>query len=158
FLRTPFGEALRELLGGERRLLALTAELLHRHVPGRPELDLLDHAGRAALFPHPDVLHLHLRERVRWLGQVLEGELVAEIGAVLGEHAVAEQRIDRAVLPLQPQLELGLEFVELVDMAHGRDCSPRNNSMTTPIPGTTRAGASSESGSSTNARSARRGC
>ena len=59
----PLGER----LGGERRLLAVAAELLDGHVARRPDLDARDHPRRPALVPDPDVLHLHLEERVRRL-------------------------------------------------------------------------------------------
>ena len=45
-------------------------------------------------------------------------ELVAEVRGVLGEHAPAEQLEDIGVLPLQPELELRLELVKLVDVRH----------------------------------------
>ena len=78
--------------------------------------------------------------------------------AVLRQHAVAEERVDRAVLPLEAELELGLEVVELVEVAHAADCSFASRSDTSPRPGTTSSGASSASGSSTNSRSWSRGC
>src|SRR5262249_31937051 len=97
--------------------------------------------------------HLHLEEGVRRLGDVLEVELVAQVRPVLREHAVAEERVDGAVLPLESQLELGLVVVQLVDVAHDWDCSFDNKSATVPRPGIRRSGASSASGSRTKIRS-----
>ena len=112
-------EALGERLCRETRLVALAAELLDRDVAGGVDLGARDDPRRAVLVPHPDVLHLGVEERVARLGHDLEVELVAEVRRVLREDAVAEQREDRRVLPLQLELELRLELVELVEMAHG---------------------------------------
>ena len=87
------------------------------------------------LVPDPDVLHLQLEERVGGLRDVLHVELVAEVGAVRGQHAVAKQRVDRAVLLLEAELELGLELVELVEVAHGEDCSSASRAETLAAPG-----------------------
>ena len=128
-------DALRERLGGQHRLVALAAQLLDRHVARGVDLGARDHPRRAVLVPHPDVLHLQVEERVARLRDVLEVELVAEVGRVLGQDAVAEEAEDRAVLLLQPQLGLGLELVELVEVAHDSDCSPARASATVPRPG-----------------------
>ena len=69
-----------------------------------------------------------MEERIARLRRVAEVELVAEIGRVLGQDAVAEQPEDRRVLPLQAELELGLELVELVDMRHAGQSSLRADS------------------------------
>ena len=47
-----------------------------------------------------------------------------EVRGVLGEHAVAKQREDRRVLALQPELEIGLELVEIVEVTHAVESSP----------------------------------
>src|SRR5262249_44914299 len=150
--------ALRERVRGELRLLALGAQLLDRDVGRGVDLDARHHPRRPVLVPDPDVLHLDLEERVGRLRHVLEVELVAQVRRLLGEHAVPEQAVDRAVLLLDAQLELGLEVVQLVEMAHDDDSSPASSTETKPRPGTTRAGSSSTSGSRANLRSCRRGC
>jgi len=99
-----------------------------------------------------------MEERVVRLGHVLEVELVAQVGRVLREDAVPEEAEDGAVFLLQPQLRLGLEFVEIVEVAHEEDCSPARTSDTVPFPGIFCAGINSASGSTTKSRSWRRGC
>ena len=150
--------ALGERLGGQLRLVALAAELLDREVARRVHLGARDHPRRPVLVPDPHVLHLQVAERVARLRRDLEVEPVAEVGRVLREDAVAEEAEDGRVLALQLELELRLELVELVEMAHGVDSSNRRRSATGPRPGTTRSGSSSASGSSANARSCSRGC
>ena len=93
---------------------------------------LLSHTQTSSIFT--------LEERIRRLRHVLQVELVAEVRGVLRQDAVAEERVDRAVLLLQPKLELGLELVEFVEVTHRADCSPRNKSATVPRPGTTSVG------------------
>ena len=112
-------DALGEVLRGQARLLALTAQLLDRDVAGGVDLGARDDPARPVLVPHPDVLHAHVEERIARLGQRLHLELVAQVRRVLREDAVAEQHEDRRVLPLEGELELGLELVELVEMRHG---------------------------------------
>src|SRR4029079_6375405 len=68
--------------------------------------------------PDPDVLHPHVEERIARLRRHLQVELVAEIRRVRGQDAVAEEAEDRRVLALERELELGLELVEIVEMAH----------------------------------------
>ena len=58
-----------------------------------------------------------MEERIARLWHDLEVEPVAEVRRVLGEDAVAKEAEDRRVLALQLELELGLEFVELVEMS-----------------------------------------
>src|SRR5439155_17333793 len=99
-------------------LVALAAELLDGHVTRGVDLGPRDHPGGPVLVPYPHVLHAKVEERIAGLRDVLEVELVAEIGRVLGEHAVAEQPEDRRVLLLECELELRLELVELVDVGH----------------------------------------
>ena len=70
------------------------------------------------LVPDPDVLHRDVDHRVRRLVLDLEIELVAEVGRLLREHAVAEQPVDVRVLLLEPELQLGVVFLELVDIGH----------------------------------------
>src|SRR5205807_1311857 len=93
--------------------------------------------------------------RLRDLGQL---ELVAEICRVLRQHAVAEQPEDSRVLLLEAKLELRLELVELVEVAHAPESSFARRASTGPFPGTSRAGSSSASGSRTNRRSCSLGC
>src|SRR5207344_705313 len=96
-----------------------------------------DDPGRPVLVPDPDVLHPQVEERVVRLGELREVELVAEVGRVLGEDAIPEQAEDGRVLPLQPELELRLEFVELVEMAHRDITSPpslASSGVTEPVP------------------------
>src|SRR5436190_19943792 len=155
-----FADPLGEILRGQTRLVAFTPELLDGHVAGRVDLGPRDDPGRAILVPNPDVLHAQVEERVAWLRDVLEVELVAEVCGVLREHAVAEEAEDGRVLLLQRKLELGLELVELVDVRHegvilaprarprpvrgraprGRDRGPR----AAPIRSAARAGARAE--------------
>ena len=97
-----------------------------------------DDPARPVLVPDPDVLHLDLEQRVGGLDPRLQLDLVAEVGRVRREHAVAEQREDRRVLLLQLELEIGLELVELVEVRHHADCSPATRSASGPRPGTTR--------------------
>src|SRR5581483_10070084 len=109
-LADPLGER----LGGERRLVALAAQLLDRHVAGREDLGARDDPRRPVLVPDPDVLEVELEERQpagRRRRRLLDVELVAEIGRVLGQHAVPEQPEDRLVLLLQRELELCLVLV-----------------------------------------------
>src|SRR5436190_17397325 len=85
-------DALRERLRGQRRLVAFAAQLLDRHVAGDDEdLRARDHARRAVLVPHPDVLELQVEERVCSLRHDRPLQLVAEVRRVGGEHAVAEE-------------------------------------------------------------------
>jgi hypothetical protein len=60
-----------------------------------------------------------VEERVAGLRDDLEVELVAEVGGVLREDAVAEQAEHGRVFALQLELKLRLELVELVEVAHG---------------------------------------
>src|SRR5262249_31065307 len=92
-------------------------------------------------------------ERIARLREVVEVELVAEIRRILGEHAVAEEAEDGRVLLLQPELELRLVFVQLVEVRHGGQSSAESNAPTPPRPGTTSPGSSSRSGSRANLRS-----
>src|SRR2546429_4789454 len=120
-------DALGERLGGQRRLVAVAAQLLDGHVAGGIDLGPRDDPGRAVLVPDPDVLHLQLEERVALLRDVLQVELVAEVGRVLREHAVAEEAEDGGVLLLERKLQLGLELVQLIEVRHrSRHCSPAN--------------------------------
>src|SRR3954453_89828 len=59
-----------------------------------------------------------MEKRVALLRDVVEVELVAEIGRVLRQHAVPEQAEDGRVFALQLELELRLVFVELVEIRH----------------------------------------
>src|SRR5581483_10890913 len=90
-LAAALADALRQRLGREDRLVALAAELLDRHVARGVDLGARDHPRRAILVPDPDVLHLQLEERVARLRDVLEVQLVAEVGRILGEDAVPEE-------------------------------------------------------------------
>src|SRR5262249_61804472 len=98
-----------------------------------------------------------LEGRVARSGHHLEIELVAEVRRVLREDAVAEQTEDGRVLLLQPELELGLELVELIQVAHASESSAARRSATRPRPGTTRSRSRSSNGSRAKARSCRRG-
>src|SRR5438552_5930622 len=151
-------QPLGELVCGELGLVALALQLLDGHVGRGVDLDPRDHPTGPVLVPHPDVLHLHVEEGIRRLWHVLEVELVAEVCRVLRQNAEAEERIDRAVLLLEPELQLRLEVVELVEVAHGFDCSPRMRASTEPCPGTKSPASRADSGSRTKSRSARRGC
>src|SRR2546423_4182275 len=113
-------DALGERLGGQRRLVAVAAQLLDGHVARGVDLGARNDPGRAVLVPDPDVLHLQLEERVALLRHVLQVELVAEVRRVLRQHAVAEEAEDRRVFALQGELELGLELVQLVEVGHER--------------------------------------
>src|SRR5262249_10153189 len=141
----------------EAGLLALAVELLHGDITGGVHLGTRDDPCRTVLVPHPDVLHLDVEERVARLGHHLEIELVAEVRGVLREDAVAEQAEDCRVLLLQPELELGLEFIQFIEMTHASESSAASTSATRPRPGTTRSGSRSSSGSRAKARSCRRG-
>ena len=155
-------QALADLLGerlrGQARLVALSTQLLDGHVARRPRLGARDNPSRTVLVPHPDVLHLQVEERVGGLGDLRELELVAEVRGVLRQHAIAEEAEDRGVLLLEAELELRLEFVELVEVAHAAESSFARRASTRPFPGTSSAGSSSASGSRTKARSASLGC
>ena len=122
------------------------------------DLGARDHPRRAVLVPDPDVLHPQMEERVARLRHVLEVELVAEVRRVLREHAVAEEAEDGRVLLLQPELGVGLEFVEFVEVGHRADSRFPRKLSSGPSPGTARPGSRSASGSSTNRRSWSRGC
>src|SRR5262249_10639067 len=156
-LGAALADALRERLRRERRPVAFAAQLLDRDVARGVDLRARDHARRAVLVPDPYVLHLQVEERVVRLRDVLHVQLVAEIRGVLGEDAVAEEGEDRSVLLLEPELGLRFEFVELVEVAHGGDCSPARTSWTVPFPGILSAGTSSASGRRANSRSVKRG-
>src|SRR5206468_12995369 len=151
-------DLLGERLGGQAGLVALRTELLDGDVPGRPGLGTRDDPRRPVLVPHPDVLHLQMEERVGRLRDLRQLEPVAEVGRVLGQDAVPEEAEDGRVLPLEAKLELRLELVELVEVAHAAECSFASRASTRPFPGTSRAGSSSASGSRTKARSANLGC
>src|SRR5262245_48334487 len=120
-----FADSLCERLGGQLRAAALSAELLDRDVAGRVDLGPRDQPRRAVLVPDPDVLHLQVVEGIAGLRRVIEVELVAEIGRVLGQHAEPEQLEYVGVFALQPELELRLELVELVDVRHAVILAPR---------------------------------
>src|SRR5437868_1109532 len=156
--RKGLADLLGQRLGGELRLVALAAQLLHRHVARGVDLGPRDDPRWAVLVPDPNVLHLQVEERIARLGHVLEVELVAEVRCVLRQHAVAEEAEDGRVLLLEAKLELGLELVELVQMAHAGECSAVRRVRIGPCRGTTSAGSSSASGSSANRRSCSRGC
>ena len=59
-----------------------------------------------------------MEERVARVQRRAQLVAVAEVGGVLRDDAVAEEAEDGRVLPLEPQLELGLVLVELVEMGH----------------------------------------
>src|SRR5205814_7660345 len=100
-----------------------------------------------------------MEEGVVRLGDLGQVELVAKVGGVLGEDAVAEEPEDCRVLPLQPQLELCFEFVEFIEVTHlASESSLASKAWTAPCPSTSRSGASSASGSRTKRRSWSRGC
>src|SRR5947207_5750756 len=126
-------DLLGERLGGEARLLAVAAELLDGHVARRPRLGARDDARRAVLVPNPDVLHLQVEERVRRLRHLRQLELVAEVRRVLREDAIAEEAEDGLVLLLEAELELGLELVELVEVAHRAHPSSARRAWTRPF-------------------------
>src|SRR5205814_138995 len=86
-LAEPLGERLRRQL----RLVAFGTKLLDRNVARRVDLRAGNDPRRPVLVPDPDVLHLDLEERIARLGRVLEVELVAEVGRVLGQNAVPEE-------------------------------------------------------------------
>src|SRR5205814_8588829 len=119
---------------------------------------LLEKKNKPVLVPDPDVLHLQVEERIARLRNVVEVELVAEVRRVLRQHAVAEQPEDRRVLLLEPKLELRLELVELVEVAHEPESSLASRVWTAPFPGTSRSGSSSASGSRTKRLSWSLGC
>ena len=85
--------------------------------PGRVDLRPRDDPRGAVLVPDPHVFHLDVEERIARLRHHLQVELVAEVGRVLREDAIAEQPEDGRVLPLQPKLELRLELVQFVEVA-----------------------------------------
>src|SRR4051794_36856767 len=88
-LADPLGE----ILGRERRLVAVAAQLFDRHVARREDLRARDDPRRPVLVPDPDVLEVELEERQparRGWRCLLDFELVAEIRRVLREDAVAE--------------------------------------------------------------------
>src|SRR5262249_18583253 len=100
----------------------------------------------------------HVEERIRRLRDVLQVELVAEVRRVLCQHTEPEERVDGAVFLLEAELELGLVVVELVEVAHHSDCSPRIRASTGPFPCTESPGSSGKRGSRTKSRWARGGC
>src|SRR2546421_1804852 len=151
--REGLADLLRQRFGGEARLLTLGAQLLDRDVARGPGFGPRDDACRPVLVPDPDVLHLQMEERVRGLRDLGQLELVAEIRRVLRQDAVAKQAEDGGVLLLEAQLELGLELVELVEVAHASESSSAKRVSTAPLPGTLRAGSSSARGSRTKRRS-----
>ena len=157
-MREAFAEALGERLRGQLGIVVLAAQLLDGDVARGVDLGARDDPGRAVLVPDPHVLHLHVEERIARLRRDLEVELVAEVGRVGREDAVAEEAEDGRVLPLQRQLELRLEFVQIVQVGHSTQSSSASSSSTPPWPGTTSFGARSARGSRTNRRSCRRGC
>src|SRR4029077_11372007 len=121
FARRRLADALGERFRRPRRLVALPAQLLDRHVAGDDDdLRARDHARGAVLVPDPDVLEPQVDERIRRLRRDGLLEAVAEIRRIRREHAVAEEGEDRLVLLLQPELELRLVFVQLVEVRHGR--------------------------------------
>src|SRR5262245_13938945 len=130
-----FADSLCERLGGQLRAAALSAELLDRDVAGRVDLGPRDQPRRAVLVPDPDVLHLQVVEGIAGLRRVIEVQLVAEIGRVLGQHAEPEQLEDVGVFALQPELELRLELVELVDVRHAVILAPQAKPKSGPCPG-----------------------
>jgi hypothetical protein len=79
-----------------------------------------DDPRRPGLVPHPDVLHHQARERIRRLVVSLDLQPVAQVGRLGGQHAVAKQAEYRRVFTLQPQLELGVVLLEVVDVGHRR--------------------------------------
>ena len=120
-------DTLGERLGRQLRLVALAAKLLDRDVAGGEDLGPRDDPRRPVLVPDPDVLELELEEREparRRRRGLLHVEPVAEVCRVLREHAEAKQREDGLVLLLQPELELRLVLVEIVEVRHGRVSVP----------------------------------
>ena len=82
-----------------------------------------------------------MEERVARLRERLDVELVAEVGRVLREDAVAEEREDGGVLALERELELRLEVVEVVEVGHQPPQSRRARSVRhRPAPGNDRLG------------------
>src|SRR5207247_2502732 len=71
-----------------------------------------------------DVFHSEVEERVARLGEDAELVPVAEVGRVLRDDAVAEEAEDIRVLLLQPELELRLVFVQLIEVRHGLILAP----------------------------------
>src|SRR5207249_9939183 len=85
--------------------------------------------------------------------------LVAEVRRVLRQDAEAEETEDRLVLLLEPELEVGLVVVEIVEVGHSEgQCTRARRAWIGPFPGTSSAGATSASGSSTKDRSWSLGC
>src|SRR5215210_5503488 len=121
----PLAQPLRECLCGQLRIVVLAAQLLDGDVARRVDLGPRDDARGPVLVPHPDVLHLDVEERVARLRRRLQVELVAQIGRVRGEDAVAEDGEDGRVLALQRERQLRLELVEIVEMAHAISLAPR---------------------------------
>ena len=98
---------------------------------------------------------------VRVGGLLRDGALepVAEVRRIGREDAVAEEAEDRLVLLLEPKLELGLVFVEIVEVTtSGTQCSRAMRAWTSPRPGISSPGAISASGPRTNRRSCILGC
>src|SRR5918995_7207615 len=159
----PLAQPLRECFRGELRVVVLAAKLLDGDVARGVDLGARDDPRRPVLVPHPDVLHLHVEEGIAGLRRRLEVELVTEVRRVRRQDAVAEERKDGRVLALQRELELGLELVEIVEMAHRPSValqaqwSPASRSDTRPWPGITSSGSRSRSGSRAKWRSCRRG-
>src|SRR5436190_8894609 len=110
----PLGERLRR----QMRSVALAAQLLDGDVRRGEDLRPRQHPRRAVLVPDPHVLHGHAEERVVLARHELEVVLVAEIGRVLRQDAVTEEAEDGGVLLLDPELELRLVLVQLVEVRH----------------------------------------
>src|SRR6476619_7713911 len=81
--RKRLADALGEILGRERGLVALAAQLLDGHGARRVYLGPRNDPRRPILVPHPDVLHSQMEERIARLRHVLEIELVAQVRGVL---------------------------------------------------------------------------
>src|SRR6185437_7507558 len=111
--------------GRERRLdLALRPELLDRDVLRRVHLGPGDDPAGPVLVPDPDVLHGQVHE---WIGgrvRRLHVQPVAQIRGLGRQHAVAEEAEHRRVLALEPQLELGVELLQVFDVGHAGSLVP----------------------------------
>src|SRR5581483_7835212 len=118
FVRLRLADALGERLRRQRGLVVLAAQLLDGDVARGEDLGARDDPRRPVLVPDPDVIELQVEERIRLLRDIRALELVAEIRRVLRQDAVAKQAEHGLVVPLQPELAIGLGRVQTVEVRH----------------------------------------
>src|SRR5690606_20510131 len=74
--------------------------------------------------PHPHVTHFQLEQQIRGVRNAVNFQLIAQIGRLVGDDAIAENRKDVCVLLLEPQLKLCVVLVQVLSACHDKHPLP----------------------------------